>query len=144
MECFTKFFGNAVPQEFLRTLLLEAEEYAANAVTVKFNFDCYRNLLKELSVTLLYVGIGEIIVEVSLLPTIEARDFLLRVYSSLLSKSWSVELFEDRIHLVKKVSCRRIPGIDLAAALSSVLEDVGERCSFSFSGLYELKWYTER
>lgn len=144
VECFARFLGDVVPQEVLKTLLLEAEECAANAVIIKFNSECHRNLLKELLVALIYVGIGEVVVEVSLSPDIEARDFLLRVYDSLLSKSWSVELLEDRVRLFKKVSCRRVPGVDLAAVLNGVLKDVGEKCSFSFSGLYELKWYVEQ
>ncbi|MCX8184286.1 MAG: hypothetical protein RMI56_05340 [Sulfolobales archaeon] len=68
---------------------------------------------------------------------------MLKIYSSLLQKSWLVEVSEERIHLVREVSCWKNSDLDLVAVLNNALEEVGEKCSLSFSGSYELGWYVE-
>lgn len=145
LECLDAFFGGLVPRGFLEGLLVEAEEYAANAIRVRFDHECERGLLRGASATILYAPntVSRVIVEVQLSPDLNAREFVERIYGSLLSKSCYVELSAGGVYVARRVSCSGVPGAGFVDAVNEVLSEVGERCSLRFSGSYELLWYVD-
>ncbi len=143
LECLNTFFGGLIPPEVLESLLLEAEEYVANAVRVRFDFDCERGLLRGVSAIILYTPctVNRIVVEVRLSPDVSAREFAERVYRSLLSKSCYVELSSGGVYVAKRVGCPGTAEARFADLVNDILSEVGEKCSMSFSGSYELFWH---
>ncbi len=145
LECLSSFFGELVPPETLESLLLEAEEYAANAIRVGFDYECAGALLSGVSATILYTphAVSRIIVEVRLSPEVSAREFVERVYGSLLAKSCYVGLSTEGIYVARRVGCPRAAEVRFRDVVSEILEEVGEECSLRFSGSYELSWYVD-
>ncbi|MEM2006550.1 MAG: hypothetical protein QW154_02830 [Sulfolobales archaeon] len=144
LECLSKFLKNLVPLETIRRLLVEAEEYVANTVRMKFDFSCSKNLLRDVAVSIIYTppSVSSIVVEVILTSEIDARDFVTRIYHSLTSKSCYVEVSTEGVYVSREVSCFKALDVELVSVVNSILSEIGENCVLSFSGSYELLWYT--
>lgn len=142
----SEFFKNVIPREVLKKLLLEAAEYVANAISIKFDVSCDKGLLRDASATILCspFGVREIILEMTLSPQVDARDFLTRIYQSLTSKSCYIEVSADGVYVAKRVGCSGALRTEFADLVRSILSEFGESCTLSFSGAYELFWYAER
>lgn len=140
-----EFFKNVIPRETLKKLLLEAEEYVANAISIKFDANCGRGLLRGASATVLCspFGVKEVVVEMTLSPQVDARDFLTRIYQSLISKSCYIEVSSEGIYVARRVGCSRARRTEFVELVRNILSELGESCTFSFSGTYELLWYVE-
>ncbi|MEM1622551.1 MAG: hypothetical protein QW780_00625 [Sulfolobales archaeon] len=145
LECLSKFFKGLVPLETLKTILVEAEEYVANTIRMRFNFSCSKSLLRDVTVSILYTppSVSAIVVELFLSSQINARDFVTRIYQSLVSKSCYVEVSAEGIYVARKVSCLKALEAEFVEIVSSILSEVSENCVMSFSGSYELHWYTD-
>lgn len=142
----SEFFKGVIPRDTLKTLLLEAGEYVANAISVKFEARCDKGLLRDASATILCspFGVKEIVVGVTLSTQVDARDFLTRIYQSLTSKSCYVEVSSDGIYVARRVRCHVGGGVEFLGLVWSILSEFGESCELKFSGAYELLWYAER
>ena len=85
VSCLENFFKGLVDPGYLRVILLEAEELASNLVLLHFNFRCTAGLVKEILAAVLYTPktVVRASAEVILRPEVQARDFILRTYPSL-------------------------------------------------------------
>ncbi|MEM1698440.1 MAG: hypothetical protein QXT76_01265 [Sulfolobales archaeon] len=112
---------------------------------MRFDFSCSKNLLRDAAVSILYTppSVNMIVVELFLSSQVNARDFITRIYQSLISKSCYVEASTEGIYVARKVSCFKVPEAEFVGIVSSILSEVGENCVMSFSGSYELLWNTD-
>ncbi len=144
ISCLEGFLRGLVDPKLLRNVFLEAEELASNVISLRFNFRCSRGLVKEILVSVLYTfrTVVRTTVEVILTPDIQARDFILRAYPSLIGMGCGVDLSSEGIRIYKVYKCGSSLGKSLAEVVQEILSVFEESCEVLFEGGYRLESLT--
>jgi len=134
-----------VDPKFLHNVLLEAEELASNVIFLRFNFRCNRGLVKEILAAVLYTfrTVVRTMVEVILASSdIQARDFILRAYPSLIGMGYGVDLSSEGIRVYKIYKCGSSLGKSFTEVIQEILSVFEESCEVLFEGDYSLEILT--
>jgi len=144
ISCLEEFLRGLINPEFLHNVLLEAEELASNVIFLRFNFRCSRGLVKEILVSVLYTfrTVVRTTVEVILAPDVQARDFILRVYPSLIGMGCGVDLSSEGIRVYKVYRCGSSLGRSFTEVVQEILSVFEESCEILFKGDYRLEILT--
>jgi hypothetical protein len=144
VECLESFLRDLIDPSFLLNVLLEAEETTSNLVLLHFDFRCVRGLVKEVLVAILYTPkiVVRVTAEVVLKPEVGARDFILRVYPSLISMGYGVDVSSEGIRVYRVYSCRGSPDRSFTRTVSEILSVFNESCEVIFRGSYSLESLT--
>ena len=144
VECLRSFLGDLVDLSFLHGILLEAEELASNLILLHFDFRCARGLVKEIAVAVLYTPktVVRATAEVVLGPEVEARDFILRAYPSLINMGCGVDVTSEGIRVYRVYSCRGSLDRSFTRVVREILSVFNESCEVSFGGSYSLETLT--
>lgn len=140
--CLEEFFSGLISRKTIKSLILEIEEYVANSIVLKFELECEKRLARGLSVVIVYTPgeVKRLVVDLLLSSEISAKDFITRIYQSLLSRRYNVELSREFIRVTKELSCRDVRSFTLVRVLNEALGEFGEACSARYSGTYEMLW----
>lgn len=142
VKCLEGFFTGLVQPEFLRNILVEAEEYTSNLVVVRFNAICERQLVRGVSVAIVYTPgwVSELVVSILLSSDVDAREFITRIYQALISKQCYIEAAREYVLVKKRLSCRQAERKKFSELLEEILSEFGEKCVIQYLGDYELTW----
>lgn len=143
VECLGSFFKNILSPDFIRSVIIEAEEYVANVIEIDFDCECKKGLLRKVSVAIAYNPgyVKWIVIELYVTSQVEAYDFITRTYRNLLAKSYNVEISRENIRIFKRIGCRDVREEGLWSLVSEVMSELGDICNLRFSGTYSLHWY---
>jgi len=140
--CLEKFFAGLIPPEFLRNILVEAEEYTSNVIIVKFDVSCEKRLVRDVSVAIIYTPgwVNKLAVSILLSSDIEAGEFITRIYQALISKHCYIEASSEYVRVIRKLSCHQAENVRFSELFEEIIKEFSEKCEVRYSGAYELVW----